>query len=643
MTETNWRSNPKTPCSICGDTDGSCKQNGELILCYKGQENHDKAPEGYRYVKAAGDGMGGIFAPAKAPTQNPEPEEYIYYNSHGDYYMKVARFYRGGKKQFAQSHWDGSKWVKGLPKGFVRVPFNLQCVKHHNLILVVEGEKDAKTATFSGLDTALDSLTTTNPQGAGKWPKGWGETYLKGKDVVIIPDNDEPGRDHARQVWADVQPHAKTVVVLLLPDLPEKGDLTDYLERGGSVKSVAEMVKSALAQPEKHGIDQLGSLDAAKPEEQPEPPAPPPPPPKPALARRFDAVKGIVGNNLRLNLLTKEIELDGEPLNRDSLIIRLACDYRVNVPDNHADKICAAVARENAYHPVRDYLDTVAKQHSDATFLDDLAYRYLGTDNPLHQTFLRKWLISCVARIYKPGCKLDTALILQGKQGVRKSTFFKTLASQKWFDDSMGNASDRDERLKMHMVWIIEWAELEAVFKRKDVSVVKSFLTTTTDLIRAPYERTTSRYARQCVIVGTTNEQDFLADSTGNRRFWVIPVTTEIDTDQLTAERDQIWAAAVAAFNTGEPWYLSREDSKEAEDAASDYQITDPWLEVIDRYLDPFNEVSMQEVLKDALKIPIDRFDRAAEMRVGRCMRQLNWEVRIKKQDGKCVRRWARQ
>jgi predicted P-loop ATPase len=405
------------------------------------------------------------------------------------------------------------------------------------------------------------------------------------------------------------------------------------------------LIRTAIANPGQYGIEQLpkGDETVETASDQPDEPPAPPPPIKPALARRFDAVKGIVGNNLRLNLLTKEIELDGEPLDRDALIIRLACDYCVHVPDNHADKICAAVAREYAYHPVRDYLDAVAITHgTTTTILEGLAGRYFGTDNPLHEVFLRKWLISCVARIYKPGCKLDTALILQGKQGVRKSTFFKTLASQTWFDDSMGNASDRDERLKMHMVWIVEWAELEAVFKRKDVSVVKSFLTTTTDLIRGPYERTTTRYARQCVIVGTTNEQDFLADSTGNRRFWVIPVTIEIDTDQLTAERDQIWAAAVAAFNAGEPWYLSREDSKQAEEAATDYQILDPWLEVIDRYLEPYNEISMQEVLKEALKLSIDRFDRAAEMRVGRCMRQLNWEVQVKRVNGKPIRRWLR-
>jgi predicted P-loop ATPase len=583
--------------------------------------------------------MGGIFAPAKEQAKR-EAEEYIYLNEDGGNHHKVLRYHtNAGKKAFAQWHWAKGGWVKGLPKGFEPVPYRLPAVNNYGFVLIVEGEKDCETAKQSGLEQILGCITTTNPGGAGKWPVDWGQKYFYGKSVVIVPDNDQPGIDHAKRLYTTVVDHAAEVIILQLPGIGDKGDLSDYLALpGGGVKNFAKLVWDALKDPEKHKLDQCGI--EAKPEE---PPAPPPPE-KPALARRFDAVKRIVGDNLRLNLLTKEIELDGEPLNRDNLIIRLACDYRVNVPDNHADKITGAIAKIYAYHPVRDYLDSVTKTHgNDTTILDDLAHQYLGTDNPLHQTFLRKWLISCVARIYKPGCKLDTALILQGKQGVRKSTFFKTLASQRWFDDSMGNASDRDERLKMHMVWIIEWAELEAVFKRKDVSVVKSFLTTTTDLIRAPYERTTSRYARQCVIVGTTNEQDFLADSTGNRRFWVIPVTTEIDTDQLTAARDQIWAAAVAAFNAGEPWYLSREDSKQAEDAAADYQVTDPWLEVIDKYLEPFNEVSMQEVLKDALKIPIDRFDRAAEMRVGRCMRQLNWEVRVKKIDGKCVRRWERQ
>jgi predicted P-loop ATPase len=435
-------------------------------------------------------------------------------------------------------------------------------------------------------------------------------------------------------------------VVVLLPDLPEKGDLTDYLDRGGSVKSVAEMIRTAIANPGQYGIDQLpkGDETVETVSDQPDEPPAPPPPIKPALARRFDAVKGIVGDNLRLNLLTKEIELDGKPLDRDALIIRLACDYCVHVPDNHADKICAAVAREYAYHPVVDYLKEVNRQHgTDTTILNNLTERYFGTNHPLHQIYLRKWLISAVRRVFDPGCKVDTALILQGGQGTFKSTFFKTLASARWFDDSMGSSSDKDERLKMHMVWVVEWAELESVFKRKDIGTIKAFITTETDLIRAPYDRSTSRYPRHCVIVGTTNQEDFLADPTGDRRFWVIPAQSPIPIGQLKAERDRIWAAAVAASDAGEEHFLTKEEQRQSSELNAGYALTDPWDTLIESYLEPFIEITTHELLTQCLKIPIERLDRAAEMRVSRKLKRLGWDQSFKKIDGRAKRIWAKK
>jgi len=113
---------------------------------------------------------------------------------------------------------------------------------------------------------------------------------------------------------------------------------------------------------------------------------------------------------------------------------------------------------------------------------------------------------------------------LQSPQGWQKSQFLKKLAGD-WFDDSFGAMSDKDERLKLHSAWILEWAELETVFKRKDVAATKAFLSCASDSIRPPYGRETVKMLRPSIIVGTTNETEFLSDTTGNRRFWVVPVT----------------------------------------------------------------------------------------------------------------------
>jgi predicted P-loop ATPase len=145
---------------------------------------------------------------------------------------------------------------------------------------------------------------------------------------------------------------------------------------------------------------------------------------------------------------------------------------------------------------------------------------------------------------------------------------------------------DKDERLKLHRFWFIEWAELEALFRRKDISTVKAFITTAYDNIRPPYGRQTATYHRRSIIVGTTNEDDFLRDPTGNRRFWVIPVQKSIPIDLLEQERDRIWAAAVHAYRAQEQWHLGQEEAAEAVNVASRFEDYDPWESYIEQWLE---------------------------------------------------------
>jgi predicted P-loop ATPase len=349
------------------------------------------------------------------------------------------------------------------------------------------------------------------------------------------------------------------------------------------------------------------------------------------LAARLRAVDKFVGNRLRLNELTKVIEFDGEPLDPDELQVILAVDANINVPDCHANKIFNWLAKRNAYHPVRDYLKSCIDKHgTDTSILDGLAERYFGTSENLHQTYLKRFLIGAVARVMKPGCKLDTALFLQGDQGVGKSTFFKVLASAPWFDDSMGDAGDKDERLKMHSVWMVEWAELETLFRKKDISSVKSFLSTTKDRVRPPYGRSTKEFDRQCVIVGTTNEDAFLMDPTGSRRFWVIPVRQQINTELLSQERDKIWAAAYALYQSGERWHLSSDEGYRQIQLNEEYQERDPWEENIAYYLlhkessgHPY--VSTREVLEKVLGKAVSEMDKRHQMRVSSVLKHLGW------------------
>jgi hypothetical protein len=205
------------------------------------------------------------------------------------------------------------------------------------------------------------------------------------------------------------------------------------------------------------------------------------------LARRYEMVHRRLKGRLRWNALKGKIELDGAPVELNTLRIQLAITHNIQLPTDDCAQIALYIAQQASFSPVAEYLNDVATTYpADSELLDAIAPTYLGTDEALHKCFIRKTLISAVARALTPGCKVDTVCILQGLQGCGKSTFWKILASEPWFDDTVTNASDKDERLKLHQSWLIEWAELEAIFKRKDISAVKAFITTQCDQVRPP-------------------------------------------------------------------------------------------------------------------------------------------------------------
>jgi predicted P-loop ATPase len=356
---------------------------------------------------------------------------------------------------------------------------------------------------------------------------------------------------------------------------------------------------------------------------------------KSMLAKRLERVQKAVGNRLRLNTLNKKIEFEGEQLDSDDLRVLLAQEKNLSIPSNDAGAIFKFIAQRNQYNPVVEYLERVSKEYgNDTSVLNGFAKRYFGQEEAIYDTYIRRFLVGAVARVMKPGCKLDSALFLQGDQGTFKSTFFKTLASEEWFDDSMGAASDKDERLKLHSVWIVEWAELETMFKRKDISAVKSFLTTTKDLIRPPYGRDTKEFKRQCVIVGTTNEDVFLKDPTGSRRFWVIPVQKQIPIDQLAQERDRIWAAAYALYKAGEQWHLTYEEAQQQAILNEYFQEVDPWQEAVWDYIQDRMRASTREILEMCIKKELRDTDKKDQMRIAAILQTLGWERSGQGKDG---------
>jgi len=291
-----------------------------------------------------------------------------------------------------------------------------------------------------------------------------------------------------------------------------------------------------------------------------------------------------------------------------------------------------------------------ASNHSDAK-MERWTSQYLGAaPTDLTHAMGGLWLISAVARIFRPGVKADHMLILEGEQGARKSTALKILAGEEWFTDELPDLGSKDAAIHMQGVWIVEIAELDAI-GRAEVSRIKAFLTRTTDRFRPPYGRHTVEIKRQCVFAGTVNPDTYLRDETGNRRFWPIRCG-DIDVDGLARDRNQLWAEAVHRFKAGAIWWL--EDMallKAARDEQDKRYQSDAWDGLIDRWLtheisitgdsyssfdpprresiprrEPLRDVSVGEILEEAIGIEPARWTRVDQMRVSGYLKKTGWE-----------------
>jgi predicted P-loop ATPase len=219
------------------------------------------------------------------------------------------------------------------------------------------------------------------------------------------------------------------------------------------------------------------------------------------------------------------------------------------VGSNVAREAVQSVAYEQRFHPILRWLEGL--QWDGTPRLDKWLSAYLGTPNtPLTRAIGRKFLISAVARVYKPGCKVDHMLIPEGKQGAQKSKALRALVGDDWFTDQLSDLGTKDASQDLRGTWVIELSELAAM-QGREIERVKGYVSRQIDRYRPSYGRRAIDVPRQCVFIGTTNDDEYLPDSTGNRRFWPITCTT-IDVDAIAHDRAQLWAEAVAAYHAGE-------------------------------------------------------------------------------------------
>lgn len=306
-------------------------------------------------------------------------------------------------------------------------------------------------------------------------------------------------------------------------------------------------------------------------------------------------LKGVV-----FNQLLDGMEIKGEvPWKHPSKFWRDADDAQlISYVDAHYGTFSARnydiavtkVADDRAYHPIREFIESLPEWDK-IPRVDTLLVDYLGAaDTAYVRAVTRKTLCAAISRVLRPGCKFDSMLVLNGPQGVGKSTLIAKLAGE-WFSDSLnlGDTKDKTAAEKLQGYWILEIGEL-AGLKKAEVETLRSFLSRQNDIYRAAFGKRATPHLRQCVFFGTTNaESGYLRDTTGNRRFWPVktPGSGKKQSWNLTHEEIlQIWAEALVYVRQGEKLYLSPEMDALAKDEQREAMESDEREGLVREYLD---------------------------------------------------------
>jgi predicted P-loop ATPase len=368
-------------------------------------------------------------------------------------------------------------------------------------------------------------------------------------------------------------------------------------------------------------------------------------------------VKEIL-NDLRKNELTGAIEytdgtgrtvsLQGNDL--DLMTTKLACEFGVFIPEPRIKSAIQYAAQKNQYCPIRKYLDHCsahAKPHEDWSRIGEV---FLGNKHNIATLAMQRMMIGAVARAYNPGCSMSWLPILVGAQGVGKSMFARNLVPPALFSEVTTPLDTlMKEQYRLHVAWLLELPEIDNYFNIRNIENFKNLITTRADEVRRPYASLPERLFRRFVLIGTTNRNQFLVDSTGNRRFVPLEIGAgfQIPWKQLIDERDSMWAAAVAAYRAGDSYEFDSGEIAAIAEYIQEFGDPDPWMDKVSAYVAIRQEVTAAEVLTNALELDPRNQGRREARRVADVLQAMGWRRLVtsrKDANGKSksIRIWQR-
>ena len=604
-------------CHVCGSIYHRCKKDAGLWTDYQSPQQTAKRVSKKQYWLEK-------YSQARYDLHNISTGEQTH--------TKYRIVDRDGKKQFPQGHYDeNNAWIDGLNGVDTslsvfcngRIKQLQQAIKQGTLICYAEGEKDTLTLWKYGYIAFTCGAVRTFKQAI--------LPYLKGANVIVFGDNDDPGRADANRIAGLINTVGRARVIIP-PEVPEKGDITDYMSNHSKEdlqKLIAENTAvtdittgDSVPKGTSLNLDDVRQMLMYKVEYD-----------KDGNEKSRKLIQSVKNFEIALdndNRLKGKIKFDEfsqqtylmgntpweasrnnyrawSSFDDSALFAILQSDYGLNSRNDYFDAL-KNVAMRNRFHPVRDLLNSL--KWDGQGHIRGLLPDYLGAeDTEYTYQVWRLWMLGAVARIFQPGCKFDYTVIFQGRQGLGKSTFLQLMAlNDGWFNDSLDSLDSDKAAQSLMGSWIIELAELKSLARTAGgVDSVKRFLTATQDKYRVPYERRADIFLRQSVFAGTTNKSDFLQDETGNRRFLIIqtgvhePKKNLFDPEAMN-DIKAAWAEAVHIYKTEKPKLLLPESCrKQAEELQAESMSDDGKIGIIQEYLSDKHRTCAIEIWQKAL------------------------------------------
>ncbi len=278
-------------------------------------------------------------------------------------------------------------------------------------------------------------------------------------------------------------------------------------------------------------------------------------------------------------------------------------------------------ARENKKHCVREWLESLPEWDGVPRVQGFLPSYFGAADNDYTRQVGQNFLVSLIARVMEPGCKADCMIILEGIQGLLKSSALRALAGEQWFGELTVELENKDALMITQGKWLVEIPELDSIVKAEP-EAVKRYLSTQTDRFRPPYGRFVEEFPRQFISAGTTNAHDYLKDQTGGRRFWPV-ACQKVDLDGIRRDREQLFSEALAALKLGCEFWIVPESAKEEVDARTE---RDPWEDILRHWLiGKTEQLTIPKIADDCFSIPASGVHSGVSRRIASIMRRSGW------------------